>query len=113
MRLSRISTLTLAGITFTGAALANVPDRTQSGRGTVIFFFGANRLGRSPKNVEVANPTFQYTYSGVLQDEEGEPIPNWPANDIRLEINAPCQNPAHIQPDGPSDANGNITWSAP
>ena len=102
MRLAVTTTLTLAGIAFAGAALANVPDPAQS-------TFG-NRLGRSPKNVEVANPVFQYTYSGVLRNAAGQPIPNWPANDIRLDINAPCQNPVQLLADGPSDANGNVAW---
>jgi len=104
MRLTVTAALTFAGIVFAGAALANVPDTGMS--------TWSNRLGRSPKNVEVANPTFQYTYSGVLRNNAGQPIPNWPASDIRLEINDPCQNPTSITPDGPSDANGNITWSA-
>jgi hypothetical protein len=104
MRLSHISTLTLFGIAFAGIAFATSPDT-----GNCTF---DSRLGRSPKNVEVANPTFQYTYRGVLRDNAGQPVPNYPAFDIRLEINAPCQNPAQIQPDGPSDANGNVIWGA-
>jgi hypothetical protein len=104
MRLAVTTTLTLAGIAFAGAAMANVPDPAQS-------TFG-NRLGRSPKNVEVANPTFQYTYSGVLRNAAGQPIAGWAQNDIRLDINAPCQNPVQLLPDGPSDANGNVTWGA-
>jgi len=102
MRLAVTTTLTLAGIAFAGAAMANVPDPAQS-------TFG-NRLGRSPKNVEVANPTFQYTYSGVLRNSAGQPIVGWAANDIRLDINAPCQNPVQLLADGPSDANGNVSW---
>ncbi len=66
MRLAVTTTLTLAGIAFAGAAMANVPDPAQS-------TFG-NRLGRSPKNVAVGNPVFQYTYSGVLRNS------GWPAD---------------------------------
>ena len=103
MRLAVTTTLTLAGIAFAGAAMANVPDPSTS-----TF---DNRLGRSPKNIEVANPTFDYTYSGVLRRSgDGAPIAGWPAADIRLDINAPCQNPVQLFPDGPSDGNGNVTW---
>jgi len=104
MRLAVTTSLTLAGLAVAGMALANIPDQSQS-------TFG-NRLGRSPKNVEVANPTFQYTYSGVLRNAVGAPIAGWPLTDIVLEINAPCQNPVSLNPIANSDANGNVTWNA-
>src|SRR5262245_51741068 len=104
MRLAVTTSLTLAGLAVAGMAMANIPDVTQS-------TFG-NRLGRSPKNVEVANPTFQYTYSGVLKNSADAPISGWPASDIVLEINAPCQNPVSLNPVANSDANGNVTWNA-
>ena len=104
MRLAVTTSLTLAGLAVAGMAMANIPDVTQR-------TFG-NRLGRSPKNVEVANPTFQYTYSGVLRNSAGAPIAGWPAADIVLEINAPCQNPVSLNPVANSDANGNVTWNA-
>ena len=104
MRLAVTTSLTLAGLAVAGMAMANIPDVTQSSFG--------NRLGRSPKNVEVGNATFQYTYSGVLRNSVGAPIAGWPAADILLEINAPCQNPVQLTPVGNSDANGNVTWNA-
>ena len=104
MRLAVTTSLTLAGLAVAGMALANIPDQSQS-------TFG-NRLGRSPKNVEVANPAFQYTYSGVLKNSVGAPIAGWPLTDIVLEINAPCQNPVSLNPIANSDANGNVVWNA-
>jgi hypothetical protein len=104
MRLAVTTSLTLAGLAVAGMALANIPDPAQS-------TFG-NRLGRSPKNVEVANPTFQYTYTGVLRNAVGAPIAGWSAADILLEINAPCQNPVQLTPIANSDANGNVVWNA-
>jgi hypothetical protein len=104
MRLAVTTSLTLAGLAVAGMALANIPDPAQSSFG--------NRLGRSPKNVEVANPTFQYTYSGVLRNSVGAPIAGWPLTDIVLEINAPCQNPVSLNPIANSDANGNVSWNA-
>ena len=104
MRLAVTTSLTLAGLAVAGMALANIPDQSQS-------TFG-NRLGRSPKNVEVANPPFQYTYSGVLKNSVGAPIAGWPLTDIVLEINAPCQNPVSLNPIANSDANGNVVWNA-
>jgi hypothetical protein len=104
MRLAVTTSLTLAGLAVAGMAMANIPDPAQS-------TFG-NRLGRSPKNVEVGNPTFQYTYSGVLRNAAGTPIAGWAAADIVIDINAPCQNPVVLTASGPSDANGNVTWNA-
>jgi hypothetical protein len=105
MRLAVTTSLTLAGLAVAGMALANIPDQNQS-------TFG-NRLGRSPKNLEVTGgAAFQYTYSGVLRNAVGAPIANWPAADILLEIVAPCQNPVQLTPIGNSDVNGNVTWNA-
>ncbi len=105
MRLAVTTSLTLAGLAVAGMALANIPDPAQS-------TFG-NRLGRSPKNNEVTGgAAFQYTYSGTLRNAVGAPIANWPLADIRLEINAPCQNPVQLNPIANSDANGVVTWNA-
>jgi len=71
-----------------------------------------DRLGRSPRNIEVANPTFQYTYRGRLIMSNGVPIVGWPANDIQLRINTPCQNPIALVPDGPSNFSGEVVWGA-
>ena len=71
-----------------------------------------NRLGRSPRNTEVADPTFQYTYRGTIRTMAGAPVVGWPAADIVLEIGSPCPNPISLHPDGPSDANGQVVWGA-
>jgi hypothetical protein len=104
MRLAVSSVVCLALVLVTGMALANVPDPQQS-----TF---DSRLGRSPKNIEVGNPVFQYTFDGTLRNAAGQPVANWPANDIELEIKAPCQNPVVLNPNAASDANGNVVWNA-
>ena len=70
------------------------------------------RLGRSPRNLEVAHPSFQYSFNGTLRNELGQAIPNWPASDIVLEIRTPCQNPVTLHPDGNTDINGLVQWGA-
>jgi len=104
MRLAVSMVLCLAFVAVAGMALANVPDPQQS-----TF---DSRLGRSPKNLEVNDPSFDYTFAGTLRNAAGQPVANWPANDIELEINAPCQNPVVLNPSGASDANGNVLWNA-
>lgn len=104
MRLAVSMVVCLGIVAAAGAALANVPDPQQS-----TF---DSRLGRSPKNLEVNDPNFDYTFSGTLRNAAGQPVANWPANDIELEINAPCQNPVVLNPSGASDANGNVLWNA-
>lgn len=102
MRFAVSMVLCLAFVAVAGMALANVPDPQQS-------TFDA-RLGRSPKNVEVADPNVDYTFSGVLRNAAGQPIANWPTGDIELEIKAPCQNPVVLNPSS-TDANGNVVWN--
>ncbi len=68
-------------------------------------------LGRSPKN-STADPTGQYTFHGILRDQTGTPVPNFPASSVELEIRSDCQNPVVLNPDGPSDINGHIVWGA-
>jgi hypothetical protein len=104
MRLAVSMVVCLVLVAVAGMALANVPDAQQS-----TF---DSRLGRSPKNLEVGDPNFDYTFSGTLRNAAGQPVANWPANDIELEINAPCQNPVVLNPSGASDANGNVIWNA-
>ncbi len=104
MRLAVSMVVCLVIVVTAGMALANVPDPQQS-----TF---DSRLGRSPKNLEVNDPNFDYTFSGTLRNAAGQPVANWPANDIELEINAPCQNPVVLNPSGASDANGNVLWNA-
>ena len=69
-------------------------------------------LGRSPKNVEVGDPGFQYTYQGRLFDMLGTPIAGWPASDVVLEIRTPCQNPITLHPIANSGPDGLVTWNA-
>ncbi len=83
-----------------GAALANLPDPNNS-----TF---DECLGRSPKN-SAADPSAQYTFVGTLRDNTGAPVPNYPANQVVLDIDG-CVNPVELMPDGPSDANGNVVW---
>src|SRR5687767_8432585 len=89
--------LSLAGPAGVEAAGAS-PDTSQICDPNFTTF--QSRLGRSPRNTEVANPTFQYTYRGTLRNSFDVPIVNWPANDIQLQINSPCQNPISLHPDG-------------
>ena len=87
-----------------GTAVAQYPDCNQS------FVIPPARLGLSPKNLEVATQ-FQYTLRMQLWNMAGAPEANWPAGDIVLEVAAPCPNPfTGLNPNGPSNANGIITW---
>lgn len=105
MRPSILIMTLVALLALTGMALANIPDCNQSSIDTPA------RLGRSPKNVEVADPLFQYTFKLTVRNQAGTPIPAWAANDVTLEVLAPCQNPfAALNPNGASDANGKFTW---
>lgn len=98
-----ILSVTVLAVFLAGPAAAGLPDP-----GECVF---QDHLGRSPENLEVGDPIFQYTYRGVLR-YQGHPVVGWPAADIQLEIHAPCPNPVIINPDGPSDAEGNVVWSA-
>jgi hypothetical protein len=69
-------------------------------------------LGRSPKNVEVGDPGFQYIYQGRLMDLLGVPIQGWPLTDIQLEILTPCQNPIVLHPIANSGPDGLVMWNA-
>lgn len=107
MRLAVSTTLCIALLAITAAsALANTPDPLQSTADA--------KVGRSPKNVEVANPIFQYVLRMVVRNAAGQPISGYAAqNDMAFEVLAPCQNPFLVMADGPSDANGNIQWGVP
>jgi len=105
MRPSILITTLVALLALTGMALANIPDCTQSSIDTPA------RLGRSPKNVEVNDPTFQYTFKLTVRNAAGTPIPGWQASDVTLAVAAPCQNPfAGLNPNDVSDGNGKFTW---
>lgn len=69
-------------------------------------------LGRSPKNIEVGDPGFQYTYQGRLMTPTGVPIAGWPLSDIQLEVLTPCQNPIVLHPIGNSGPDGLVMWNA-
>lgn len=101
MRLAVSFLVCVALLALTGAALANQPDPNQS-----TF---EQCLGRSPKN-NTADPSAQYTFTGVLRDNTGAPVPNYPAAQVTLDILAPCQNPVTLNPDGPSDPTGLVVW---
>ena len=83
---------------------SEIADITQS------IFQGV--LGRSPKNVEVGDPAFQYTYQGRLINVVGTPIQGWPASDVQLEIISPCQNPIVLHPIASSGPDGLVMWNA-
>jgi hypothetical protein len=83
------------------AAFANLPDP-----GECTF---DDHLGRSPRNAAVS-PAHQYTYHGTLRNSLGEPIANYPAFQIELTIFSPCQNPAVLNPDGPTNAQGQLVF---
>ncbi len=68
-------------------------------------------LGRSPKN-STADPSSRYTFHGTLNDSTGAPIPHYPASSVELEIMGACQHPIILNPDGPSDTDGNLIWGA-
>ncbi len=105
MRPSTLILTLVALLALTGMALANIPDCGQSSIDTPA------KLGRSPKNVEVNDPLFQYTFKLTVRNAAGTPIANWAAADVALEVLAPCQNPfAGLNPNGASDANGKFTW---
>ena len=93
--------VTFAALSWVSLAAATLPDLGES--------WFQERVGRSPKNVEVADPVFQYTLRGVLR-YQGEPVVNYPAADIVLEIESPCQNPVVVHPDANSNALGEIFW---
>lgn len=104
MRPSILIMTLVALLALTGMALANIPDCTQSSIDPPA------KLGRSPKNNEV-NPTYQYMFSLTVRNSAGTPIANWAAADVTLSVVAPCQNPfGPINANGPSDANGKMTW---
>jgi len=84
-----------------GAALANLPDP-----GTTTF---DDCLGRSPKNASASN---QYTFSGILRDATSAPVDGVPADQVVLEIKAPCANPVLLNPIGPSGPGGLVLWDA-
>lgn len=69
-----------------------------------------DHLGRSPRNAMV-DPVFQYTYRGWLCFN-GEPVQNFPADQVELWIDPPCQNPVVLNPDGPSGTDGLVEWGA-
>ena len=102
MRLAVSSLVSVALLALiAGAVLANQPDPLQSS--------WDDCLGRSPKN-STADPSAQYTFVGTLRDNTGAPVPNYPANQVELDITNACINDVVLNPDGPSDANGNVIW---
>jgi hypothetical protein len=108
VRLMRLAVSSLVSVALlallVGAALANIPDPSQT--------TWDDCLGRSPKN-STAPAANQYVYSGVLRNAAGDPIANYPAANVAIEIKAPCANPiANLNPSGPSNANGVIVWDA-
>jgi hypothetical protein len=86
------------------AATADLPDPPMC-----IF---DDRLGRSPQNVEVGDPAFQYVFNGVLRDGQGRPVAHYPAATVQLLIKTPCPNPVILHPDADSDAAGAVRWGA-
>jgi hypothetical protein len=68
------------------------------------------RIGRSPKNLEVGEPAVQYVLHGVMRDQVGKPIANWPASMVELEIFPACGNPIVLNPDSDSTADGDVQW---
>jgi hypothetical protein len=64
-------------------------------------------VGRSPVNGSV-DPVHQYTFHGVLRDNQGIPVVAYPANLIELEILAPCANPVVLNPDAATNVNGEL-----
>jgi hypothetical protein len=89
---------------FAGPAGATSPDLLQC--------TWNQRIGRSPKNLEVGDPAFQYVLNGVLRDFQGVPIDHYPASFIELEIGDACGNPVILNPDADSDFMGAIQWGA-
>ena len=102
MRLAVSSLVSVALLALiAGTVLANQPDPNQS-----TF---DDCLGRSPKN-STADPSSQYTYLGTLRDNTGAPVPNYDAGLVELVIMAPCANTVTLNPDGPSNASGEVVW---
>jgi len=97
-----IFTLTLfALLMLSNVAAGELPDCLQS------TIDPPARLGRSPKNVEVGDPDFQYTLSFTVRNAAGTPILGWSAADVTLEVLAPCQNPF-----GPLNPGPGLVWDA-
>jgi hypothetical protein len=47
-------------------------------------------------------------FSGYLLDAGGNPVADFPAEDVELVIDSPCANPVLLNPAGNSDANGQV-----
>ncbi len=94
MRPSILITTLIATLALTGVAMANIPDCDQSS------FDVPAVLGRSPKNIEVGDPVFQYTLSFTLRNSAGQPLASYDRTDVTLEVLTPCQNPfSGLNPD--------------
>ncbi len=92
-----------------GLMLGSVGIARDAEANPIQLFDGENFVGRSPKNA-TASPAHQYTYSGVVFDNGGEPLAGMPPTQIVLRFNAPCQNQVALHPDGPSNSNGVVVW---
>ena len=103
MRLAIMALIASLIIPLTGTAvLANLPDPLNCTWDECV--------GRSPKNATAGAPQ-QYIYMGTLRNGAGDPIEGYPAANVELVINAPCANPATLNPAGPSNANGETPTS--
>jgi di/tripeptidase len=108
MKLVRMVVVTAAvlGLGVADSSQSNTPDTGNSTWG--------NTVGASPKNGTVA-ASFRYQFNGTLRDLNGVPVAGFPAAQMELDF-TDCMNPNtrpsnQIPADGPSDVNGNVTWS--
>ena len=71
------------------------------------------RLGVSPRNLFV-DPSVRYEYVFVLRDNQGMPIPGFPASQMMLDFTG-CERPStrpldQIPADAASNQNGEVVW---
>jgi hypothetical protein len=99
--LLRLILLALLAGSMAAPISANPPDPRES--------FFEDCLGRSPNN-DIADPTAQYTFSGILNDASGIPVQGY--SDVVIEIFPPCAHPVVLPIAAPSDAGGLVVWTA-
>src|SRR5688572_3619416 len=80
------------------------------------FSTWGNLMGCSPKNLTAAVAT-RYRFTGTLRDGTNQPIPNFPASQVELDLTSCTEGhvgiPVDLQPDADanSDVNGNVVWT--
>ncbi len=94
-------------------ALAQLPDPGNSGIPDIPPQ-PIGRLGASPLNDLITDPTFTYSFAYTLRDASNAPVPDFPASEVALDFSG-CTHASTrpsdlIHPDGPSEVNGTVLW---